>query len=110
MSSFFISSNSFDTLFIKDNSSWLTLESIKALAIKTSMLFNLDFANYNVLACFFFYFLINDLYVLIPAVIKQTLNPIAELVIPIGIPTKEAKAEMETLPVTVEVKVSKSSI
>ena len=33
---------------------------------------------------------------LIPAVIAQIFNPIAELVIPIGIPTKEAKEEMET--------------
>ena len=30
---------------------------------------------------------------LIPTVIAQIFNPIAELVIPIGIPTKEAKAE-----------------
>ena len=37
-----------------------------------------------------------------PAVITQIFNPIAELVIPIRIPTKEAKAEMETHPVNVE--------
>ena len=36
-------------------------------------------------------------------VIAQIVNPIAELVIPTGIPTKEAKAEMETHPVIVEV-------
>ena len=58
------------------------------------MLFNLDFANDNILSCFFFVFLITDLYFLIPAVI----NTIAELVIPIGIPTKEARAEMERHP------------
>ena len=46
---------------------------------------------------------------LIPAVIAQIFNPIAELVIPIGIPTKEAKAEMEIRPV-IEVTVSKWSI
>ena len=55
-------------------------------------------------------FLIIDLYFLIPAVIMQIFNPIAELVIPIEIPTKEAKAKMETHSVTVEIKVSKSSI
>ena len=33
-----------------------------------------------------------DLYVLIPAVITQMFNPIVQLAIPIGIPTKEAKA------------------
>ena len=37
-------------------------------------------------------------YFLIPAVIAQFFNPIAELVIPIGIPTNEAKAEIETQP------------
>ena len=37
-------------------------------------------------------------------------DPTAELVIPIGIPTKEAKAEMETHPVVVEPKLTKCSI
>ena len=53
------------------------------------MLFNLDFANNTLLSCFFFFFLIIDLYFLIPAFIAQIFNPIAELVIPIG---QEAKA------------------
>ena len=39
-------------------------------------------------------FLSVDLYFLIPAVITQISTPIAELVIPTEIPTKEAKAEM----------------
>ena len=71
------------------------------------MLFNLDFANNTVLPCFFFYFLIIDLYFLIPALITQIFNPTAELVIPMGILTKEAKAEMETHPRTIETKISK---
>ena len=33
-------------------------------------------------------------------------NPIAKVVIPIEIPTKEAKAEMETHPVIVEITIS----
>ena len=70
---------------------------IKALEIKTSVLFNLNFANNTVLSCFFFFFLIIDLYFVIAAVIAQIFNPIAEIVIPTGIPTKEAKAEMEWL-------------
>ena len=37
-------------------------------------------------------FLISDLHFLIPAAVTQIFNPIAELVIPTGIPTKEAKA------------------
>ena len=61
------------------------------------MLFNLDFANNTILLCFFFFFLIIDLYFLIPAAIAQIFNPIAELVISIGIPSKEAKAEIEII-------------
>ena len=59
------------------------------------MLFNLDFANSAILSCFFF--LIIDLYIIIPAAILQIFNPIVELVIPKGIPTKEAKAEIENI-------------
>ena len=73
------------------------------------MLFNLDFANNTILSCFFF-FLIIDLYFLIHAVIAQIFNPIAELVIPIGIPTKEAKSEMQTHLVIVEITISKCSV
>ena len=68
------------------------------------MLFNLDFANNTILSCFFFFFLIIDLYFLIPAAIAQIFNPIAELIIPIRTPTKEAKAEMEIHPVIAEAK------
>ena len=81
---------------------------VKALEIKTSMLFNLDFANNIILLCFFF--LIIDLYFLIPAVIAHIFNPIAELVIPLGVPIREAKAEIEIHLVNVEAKIRKSSI
>ena len=67
------------------------------------MLCNLDFSN-NILSWFFFFFLIIYLNYLIPAVIAQMFNPVAESVIFIGIPIKEAKAEMETYPVIVEAK------
>ena len=40
-------------------------------------------------------------YILIAAVITQIFNPIAELVIPIGIPAKEEKAEIIIHPVIV---------
>ena len=56
------------------------------------------------------FFLIIDLYFLIPAVMTQIFNPIVELAIPIGIPTKGAKAEMETHPVIVEIAISECSI
>ena len=67
------------------------------------MLCNLDFSN-NILSWFFFFFLIIYLNYLIPEVIAQMFNTVAESVIFIGIPTKEAKAEMETYPVIVEAK------
>ena len=70
------------------------------------MLFNLDFANNIILSCSFFFFLIINLYFLIPAVITQNFNPTAELVILTGISTKEAKAIMETHPVIVEITIS----
>ena len=59
---------------------------------------------------FFFFFLIIALYFLISTVIRQIFNSIAELLIPIGIPTKEAKAEMKTHPVIVEAKIRKCPI
>ena len=58
----------------------------------------------------FLFFLFMGLHFLIPAVITQIFNPVAELVTPIGIPTKEAKAEMETHPVIVEITSGKRSI
>ena len=70
------------------------------------MLFNLDFVNNTSLS--YFFFLIIDLYFLIPA--AQIFNPIPELVIPIGILNKKSKAEIEIHPVIVETKIRKRSI
>ena len=74
------------------------------------MLFNLDFANNTILSCVVFFFLVIDLYFLIPAAIAQIFHKIAELVIPTGIPTKEANIGMETHPVTVVDTISKKSV
>ena len=63
------------------------------------MLFHLDFASNTVRSCFFLFFLIIDLYFLIPAVSAQIFDPIAEFVISLGIPIKEEKAEIEIHPV-----------
>ena len=49
-----------------------------------------------------FFFLIIGLYFVIPPAIAQIFNSFAELVIPIGIPSKEAKAETEIHPVITE--------
>ena len=72
------------------------------------MVFHLDFANNTNLSCSFF--LIVDFYFLILAVIAQIFDPIAELVIPIGIPYKEVKAEIEIHSVIAEDKIRKCSI
>ena len=81
-------------------------ESIKALEAKTFLLF----ANNTIFSCFFFLFLIIDLYFIIPAAIAQILNPISELVVPIGMPIKDVKAEVEIHPVIAEAKIRKCSM
>ena len=48
------------------------------------------------------FFLIIDFCLLISVLIAQMFNLTAELVMPIRIPTKESKAEIETHPVTPE--------
>ena len=58
----------------------------------------------------FLFFLIIDLYFFIPAAIAQIFDPIAELVIPIGISGKEAKAEIEVHPGIIEARIKKCSI
>ena len=82
---------------------------VKALDIRTLIVFNLHFPNNTILSCFFFFFLISDIYFLIPAMIAQIFIHTAELVIPTGTPTNEANAEIETQPVTVETKIRKFS-
>ena len=49
-------------------------------------------------------------YFLLSAITVQIFNPIARLVISIGIPTNKAKAEMETHLVTAEIKIKKWSM
>ena len=110
MISFYISSYSFSTLFTKTDLPWLIFESIRALEIKTSRLFNLEFANNTILSRFFFFFLIIDFYFLIHAAIAQIFDPIEKLVIPIRIPIKEAKVEIEIHSVIVETKIRTCSI
>ena len=80
---------------------------IKALEIKTPMLFNLDFGNDTILSRFVFFCLIFYLYFLIPPAIAQIFNPISEVVIPIGMLSKEAKAKIQIHPGIVEDKIRK---
>ena len=44
------------------------------------------------------------LHFFVPKMITQIFNPVAEVVIPKGIPTNEAKEEIETQPVEAKVK------
>ena len=55
------------------------------------MLFNSDFAGNTILSTLFFFFLIIDLYLLFLVDVIQIFSAIAEVVIPIRIPIKEAK-------------------
>ena len=74
------------------------------------MLFNLDFDDNSSYHVSFSFFLIIDLYFLIPAAIAQSFNPIAKLVVPIVIPSKEAKTEIEIHPAIAQAKIRKFSI
>ena len=56
------------------------------------------------------FFLIIDLHFLIPATTAKNFNPVAELAIPIGMPSKEAKAEIEIYPIIANSKIRKYSI
>ena len=91
-------------MLTETNSSWLIFESIKALEIEISFLFKF-FANDTIVSKFFF--LIIELQFLIPSVITNIFIVFAELEIPTGIPTKEARAEIETHPVAVEARITK---
>ena len=64
--------------------------------METSIVFNLVFVNNTILSGFLLFFLMIDLYFLIPAVNAQIFNPTAELVMPTGMPTNETNAEIET--------------
>ena len=77
-------------------------ESIKALEMRTLILFSLSFPNSTILSSFFFFLFIIDLYFSIPAVITQIFIPIEELVIPTGKATNEANVDIEKQPVTFE--------
>ena len=56
----------------------------------------------------FFFFVMIDLYFLIPVVIAQNFNPTAELVMATGTATNEANAKTEIEPLTAEVKIRQS--
>ena len=59
---------------------------------------------------FSFFFFVIDVHFSIPVVIAQSFIVAAELAIPTVISTKEAKADVEIHPVTVEAKIRKFSV
>ena len=79
---------------------------IKAPETRIYILSKLVYSNNTFSSCLFFFFFIIELYFLIPAVIAQIFNPTTEHVMSTEIQTKEANAEIETQPVTVEAKIS----
>ena len=78
-------------LFPETNLSFLTHDSIQALEVKNSILFNFVSANSFILSCFFIFFWTVGLYFLISVVIAYIFNHTPELTIATGIPTNEAK-------------------
>ena len=90
---FFIPLFFLNTLFIETNSSWLIYESIEAVEIETWITFNLAFPCNTIGSCFLFFFLINDLSVLIHVVITQIFVVTAQLAIHIWIPTNKENAK-----------------
>ena len=72
-----------------------------------TLFYKLDFAKNTVLSYFFFIALIIDLIILNPCNYAQIFNPIAKLVIPIGIAIKEPKTEIEINPEILEAKIRK---
>ena len=88
----------------------LIFESIKALKIKTSMLVNLDFPSSTILQMPLFIFLNYWLIRFNSCSYCTNFRKIAEPIIPIGIPSKEAKAEIKIRPVITESKIRKYSI
>ena len=102
---FFFSVN---TLCTEADYPWLIYKSIKPFESKTSIALNLAFPSNTVLSYFFFFFLIIDLDFLISAVSAQIFIPTADIAIPTKMPTNDINAEIETQPVTVELKILNS--
>ena len=76
------------------NLSWLIYESIKALEIKNSIVFNLSFPNNTILSCSFFFTFLIDLYFLIITVIAHIFIATTELVKRTRTQTNEANEEI----------------
>ena len=85
----FISLFFLNTLFAQANLSWLIYEPIKALGIKTLILFNLIFANNTTYHALFLYSLLWTFIFL---------NHTAEFTIPTVVSTNKANAEIATNP------------
>ena len=81
----------FNTLSTERNSSWLMYDWIKVLESRTSRVYYLALPSNTILSYFFLFFLIIDLYFLIPAVNAQIFNSTIEFVIPTVAATYDTK-------------------
>ena len=84
---------------------------MKVLEIKDYMQFSLDFDN-TILSCLLFFFFLFFYWLILSNILQllHIFDPNAEFLIPIGIPTKEVKSEIETHPLILEAKTRKCSI
>ena len=84
--------------------SWLIYELIKAFGNKKLKKFSLVYGNNIILSSIFVFFLMINIYFLIPAAISQIFNLTSELAIPTGTPTNEVKSEIDIHPLIAETK------
>ena len=93
-------------LFTEKKLTSITSESVNALEVKAFMVFNLVVGSNTILSRCFLFFLIIDLYFLIPVVNPQIFNPTAALAVAIRIPTDKAKEKTETHSLIAQTKIS----
>ena len=106
MITFFKPLYSLNALFPEANPSCQIFQWMAISEIKIFMEFSLVFANNTISSRFCLSVLVTNLYFVVYSVIAQILNPTAEFTVPIGVPTKEEKTEIETHPVIADTKIT----
>ena len=89
---------------------WLILKSTKALAIKTSIVFNLVLLTISLYALSLFFFLKFWLIIFSYCTCYTYFNSTSELMMSLRIPTSEVKAETEKQPLIAETNIRNDSI
>ena len=96
-------------VFIEANPLWLVYESIKALEIRTSIVFNLSFPNNTILSCFLLIFPYNWLILFSSCSDCTNFYSYCRTRNTNRNKTNEPNAETETQPVTIEARINKFS-